>query len=109
MAATSLARRTDPASSHLAGRKAARRFAATHNERILDAIREHPGSCAPEIAKLCGWGDDNTPVSRRMKALVNAGKVLEGPPKRYTGGRHDGYFTTYRVKARLGEQEALGI
>ncbi len=109
MNSTPLARRFDASTSILAARNAARRLVPTHEQKILDAIRQHPGICAPEIARLCGWGEDNTPVSRRMKAMVNAGKVIEGPPKRFIHCGHEGYFTTYRLPLRLGEQGRLPI
>lgn len=101
-----LARNTDPATSHLAGKRAAR-FANSHKALILDAIAAHPNVCAPEIAVLCGWrAEDNPRISRRMKELVNAGLVIECPVKEW-GGRH---FLTYRLpekRVRLGEQEPL--
>lgn len=104
MAATTLARTTDPATSHLAAKRATR-FISGHCARILDAIAAHPGSCAWEIALAAGF-DSNIPVSRRMKALVEAGLVIEGPAKEYGGA----FYTTYRRAAqvvRLGEQERL--
>ena len=42
---TTLARNTDPATSHLAARNAARRFAPTHEQKILDAISRTQRPC----------------------------------------------------------------
>jgi hypothetical protein len=104
---TTLARNSDPATSHLAAREHLRSSRpASQKALILDAIREHPGICAPEIAKLCGWGERNEIVSRRMKSYVNAGLVVEGPVKEWGGA----YYLTYRMAAKavvLGEQERL--
>jgi len=66
-----LFRRTDPATSKIAG-VAAREFKGEHERRILDALAEGPGT-KDEIAGRCGLTEQQ--VARRMHGMQRAGLV----------------------------------
>jgi predicted ArsR family transcriptional regulator len=90
-----LTRRSDPATSLLAAHTHLRSGRnASQNARILDALKAHPETCAPELATLAGLGrGKNERVSRRMSALRKLGLVEYLPPKIYRGRP----YTCYRV------------
>lgn len=76
---TTLARRTDPQTSHEAARRAEGRL-SLYQWEALQACRAHPGMTATEMAKARGW-DDPRVINRRLGELALAGLV------RATGSR----------------------
>lgn len=96
---TTLARNTDPATSHLAARTVLRsRKHDTDRRRILEVVQRWPGLTAHQIGKMLGFPPpSNVPVSRRMSSLRDV--IQEGPPvKCPESGRH---CTTYWPAGRL--------
>lgn len=76
---TTLARRTDPETSHAAARVAESRLGLYQWEALM-ACRAHPGMTATEMAEARGW-DDPRVINRRLGELAIAGMV------RATGSR----------------------
>lgn len=89
-----LARRSDPATSHIAAARMRESGAAGRQaQAVLAAVRQWPGSTAVEIAQLAGI--DRYAVSRRLPELAKAGSVRRSAPRNCTvNGRPQ---TTWRV------------
>lgn len=69
-----LARRTDPATSHAAAARVAE-FASTHRAAILAVLKKHPaGLTVHEIASMCRL--DAHAVGKRMNELKAAALVF---------------------------------
>ena len=68
-----LFRRNDPPTSKSAGINA-KRFAAGHGQRIVDALASGPGT-KDELAQRCGLTEQQ--VARRMHELRRLGLVVE--------------------------------
>lgn len=81
-----LARRTDPDTSRFAARSAGV-LARRHEALILDCLNTHRRGTSEQIAKyisLSGYSIDGVKVSRRMKKLVLAGKIVNTGKTRLT-------------------------
>lgn len=89
------ARRTDPATSHEAA-AAITASGKVESDRaaILEVVRATPGLTAGEIAKRCGWGEDNVRVSRRTPELEESGLIHKGA-KRCCGVKGTSMLTWY--------------
>lgn len=89
------ARRTDPASSHIAAANA-ERFAATHVGRILAALDDLTTGTAAEIAEHAGL--TVVQVDRRRKEMEQAGQIytLRQGDKPFL---RDGFMVWARVAA----------
>ncbi len=91
MAGDSLARSTDPATSHDAAEHVTRSgVAAGQRAKCLWYLREHPGAIAAEVSVGTGLGRDATDihrVSRRLSDLANAGTIYPGASRKAPSGR----------------------
>lgn len=72
MTAVALARNSDPIQSHDAADRAAK-FAPTHRERILAALKQHGPRTAHELERITGLSV--VQIDRRMHELVKAGEA----------------------------------
>jgi CRP-like cAMP-binding protein len=73
-------RRTDPATSRLAAERitiSGRR--KTQAQAVLDAVRNHPGLTAVELANASGI--ERYAVSRRLPELESNGLIVRGPAR----------------------------
>lgn len=100
--AATLARPTDPGTSHLAASHA--KLAATRMEHfcaILDAVIAHPGLTAQELAQVCPL--TNEQIHRRIKEMEEAG-LIRRPSARtctVTGHKALAIYPTSRAIAGL--------
>ena len=76
---TTLARATDPATSHEAARHAEGRL-GLYQWEALQSCRAHPGMTATEMARARGW-DDPRVINRRLGELERLGMVRAGEPR----------------------------
>jgi len=67
-----LARRSDPVSSHLAGLDA-HSFREHHYREIVRLVSEHPNHTAKELAQYSDL--EHQQISRRMKELEKRGQI----------------------------------
>lgn len=75
-----MSRRHDPETSRIAAeRLRASGALGKQAAAVLEAVRQHPGSTAVEIAQRAGI--DRHAVSRRLPELQRQGKVRRGPPR----------------------------
>lgn len=75
---TSLARRTDPASSHLAAAEVVRSGVRGEQQRgVLTAVWRWDGRTSAELARLAGM--DRYAAARRLPELENRGLLRKGP------------------------------
>jgi hypothetical protein len=81
---STLARATDPLSSHIAGQDASA-FAANHRAEIIKLVVQHPGKTAAELAQLCDL--DRYQIGRRLKEIEHSGKIRRGIIRTCTVGR----------------------
>lgn len=81
MTATALARNTDPSQCHEAADRA-RRFAPSHRDRILSALKQHGPHTAHELEPITGMSVAQ--IDRRRHELVSAGDVRLLPEQRRT-------------------------
>lgn len=89
MLACSMARSSDPETSHAAARRA-RCFAESHAGRILRAIKHMPKQTAAYYAQMTGL--TVVQIDRRVIGLIRAGFVrvvvgADGLPTQYNGFR----------------------
>lgn len=72
MNTTALARNTDPSQCHEAADRA-RRFAPSHRDRILSALKQHGPSTAHELERLTGLSV--VQIDRRIHEMVKASEA----------------------------------
>lgn len=82
---TPLARRTDPATSIAAGRKAQEKIVVWHERLILDCLRTHGPMTAKEMASILPIS--SIEISRRSGGLIHT----EPKRCRYTNERREGF------------------
>lgn len=80
MTLPTIARNTDPETSH----EAAERITESGSRVpqcaiVLDAVRQHPGSTAAEIGEYTRLG--HVPAQRRLGDLLRQGTVRQGEPR----------------------------
>ena len=69
-----LARPTDPGTSHLAAQDARlAQLRLDHFQKILDAVARHPGLTAQELAAVCPL--TNEQIHRRIAEMEDAGLI----------------------------------
>jgi hypothetical protein len=101
-----LARRTDPSTSHSAARgMEASGAAGTHRMLCLLFVRQNPGKTSAEIAVALSL--DRVAPARRMRELVDAGLVKEGP-KRKCGVVNKACVTWLPIAAAPVQRELFG-
>jgi len=80
---TPAARATDPSTSHAAAALVtATGKRHSQAERVLDALRRHPGSTSAELAKRMGV--DRFMPARRLKELETGRRAMRGNVRRCT-------------------------
>jgi hypothetical protein len=73
-----LARRSDPASSHLAAAEVELSGTVNRHEAIILAgVKQQPGSTADELALVTGL--DRVAIGKRLREMVRKGMLSEGP------------------------------
>jgi len=74
--AETMARRTDPVTSHLGAASIVESLGDVQTW-VLGLLRQHPGTTSSELAQACGVGDIRK-INRRLPELERLGKVRRG-------------------------------
>jgi hypothetical protein len=88
-----IARRTDPATSHLGAERYAREGLGKDQELLYRLIRDNPGHTSAELADLLiqrgeHWYRASRLPTKRVSELIDLGKVVVGGERRCRITRH---------------------
>lgn len=101
-----LARRTDPATSHAAARAVERKGKAhSQREACLEAVRQHPGKTAYEIAAILGI--EGIVPGKRLPELRDQAKLIKDGPARICAVRKSKAMTWWMAELEEMKQEEI--